>query len=143
MTRKAHIPLKEKLAAALAVMLRPDESGKLVPIIPYEHRKMMTAEQIISLFHFDHWPIREEQGGPALHFNLDPKLIKAHRVKTAKIDAPQMAKSRRIVTKEQEHARRMMLTQEPKEDAPRRKMQGRGFDKTRPRKMDGTVVRRG
>jgi len=76
--------------------------------IPYEHQKLMTADQVLSLVQWDHWPIRRDDGlalGMSLEevdrfSNLFPRPIMAHREKTAKIDIPQIAKSRRILEKE-------------------------------------------
>ena len=94
---RANIPLKTKLAAALLTMKRPDDNGELVLIIPHEHAKLMSDEQIISLFHFDHYPIPHAHEGPDEAWNLEPRLIAEHRTKTAKIDVPMMAKVDRIV----------------------------------------------
>lgn len=97
MTIRAHIPLKEKLASALCQMLCDDGTGKLVPVIPYEHAKQMSADQVLSLWHWDHWPVRKVDGGPDLHFNIVPRLIADHLRKTRTIDQPQIAKRKRIV----------------------------------------------
>src|SRR5262245_61355569 len=96
MTHRSHISLKTKLAAALCQMLRDDGAGKLVPVIPYEDAKLMTADQVLSLFHFDHYPIRRDDNGPDEHWNLVPRPILEHRKKTAEVDRPQMAKADRI-----------------------------------------------
>lgn len=101
-TRKA-ISLSTKLAAAL-LMLR-DEHGER--LIPHEHAKLMSAEQILSLFQWDHYPIRHEDGGKDEAWNLTPRMIIPHRVKTAKKDAPEGAKGRRLRSKQDEHLRAM------------------------------------
>jgi len=75
--------------------------------IPHEHAKQMTAEQIISLYQFDHHPNRKRDGGPDEPWNLTPRLIQAHRWKTATVDAPAMAKDKRIARKQAEHKARM------------------------------------
>jgi hypothetical protein len=129
--KRKHIPCSVKLASALLQMKRPDETGKLVPIIPHEDAKLMTAEQIISLFHFDHYPVRHADGGADEPHNLQPELIAPHRIKTAKIDVPEIAKSRRIRAK-QEETRRRILARDAGEEKPRskwgtRKIQSRGF----------------
>lgn len=105
--------------------------------IEYEHAKLMSARQICSLYVFDHWPIRHEAGGPAEPWNLTPRLIVPHRTKTAKIDAPQIAKIRHLraiapalVIGELKHAR-------TKPTASRwagRKLQSRPFQKKTPRR---------
>ena len=128
---KQHIPLRAKLASALLQMLRPDENGELVRIIPHEDAKQMTDEQVISVFQFDHYPLREADGGPTIGWNLEPRPIKEHREKTAKIDLPEMAKSRRI-REDQEAFQRRVLARDGGEERPRsrwpsRKLQSRGF----------------
>ena len=101
MGKRAHLSLKTKLASALLALegFQYDEvTGKCcrVNLIPYEDSKRMTADQIISLFAFDHYPQRKADGGPDEPWNLEPRLIQAHREKTAKVDVPEMAKSKRI-----------------------------------------------
>src|SRR5688572_5207602 len=56
MSARRHISLTKKLASAL-LTIRVEENGKLVPFIDHETAKTLTAAQIISLFHFDHYPI--------------------------------------------------------------------------------------
>lgn len=99
MSRKA-IPLKTKLAAALLTMRRPNDAGELELIIPHEDAKHMSAEQIISLFQWDHYPIPHAHGGPDEAWNLEPRPIAEHRKKTAAVDQPMMAKVDRIVKRE-------------------------------------------
>lgn len=84
----------------------------------------MTARQICSLYHFDHWPILHTHGGPAEPWNLVPRLIAEHREKTAKVDVPQAAKARRLSAK-QEEFRRMLLvkgTERIEVDVPKRRL---------------------
>jgi hypothetical protein len=91
---REHISLTTKLAAAICVILE----------IPHEHQQMMTDDQVLSLVQWDHYPIRRDDGlalGMSVaevdrFSNLFPKSIIGHREKTAKVDAPQMAKSRHI-----------------------------------------------
>ena len=108
MTSRKSISLKTKLAAALCNMLRPDESGALVPVIDYESAKQMTEDQILSIFHFDHYPTAKHQGGKDVHHNLVPRPILEHRQKTAKIDAPAAAKSARLSAHQEEFRRKML-----------------------------------
>lgn len=113
MTRKRdHIPLTEKLAACVGQMLN----------IPFEHLQLMTADQVLSLVQWDHYPIRHVDGGPDEHWNLTPVSICEHREKTAKIDQPAIAKSRRL-SKDQEAFRARMLkpSSERKADKPKSK----------------------
>jgi len=101
--------LSDKLAAALLTL------GD----IEYEHAKLMTAAQIISLYHFDHYPIRRESGGPTAPWNLVPRLIAAHRDKTARVDHPEIAKGRDVRASEAQH-RAAMASKEPGQKRPRR-----------------------
>lgn len=106
MARRARGSLKRKaptlsirLAAALLTLERlrllcADRKAEADEF--YEHAKSMTAAQIISLFQFDHFPIRHVDGGPAEPWNLDPKMIKPHRMKTHTVDRPAIRKERRI-----------------------------------------------
>lgn len=116
MTARAHIGLETKLAAALLALGH----------IEYEHSKLMSARQICSLFQFDHYPIRHDDGGPAEPWNLVPRLILAHRLKTSKYDVPQMAKADRL-------ALRATLIKHGGHSAPKikasRRIQSRGFSK--------------
>jgi hypothetical protein len=107
-TKRAHIPDRVKLASALLQMLRPNDAGQLVPVIPHDHARLMTADQIISLFQFDHHPILKSDGGPDEPWNLDPRPIREHREKTAKVDVPQIAKTRRVVKSQEEFRRRLL-----------------------------------
>lgn len=106
-----HIALKTKLASALLAL------GD----IPYEHAKLMSADQICSLYHFDHYPIRKADGGPDEPWNLQPLMIAAHREKTDKKDKPELAKQARI---------RGETCNGPKKPWPKgRKLQSRGFER--------------
>lgn len=104
MARKAHIRLTTKLAAAL-LQIRDGQGERL---IPHEHAKQMTDEQVISLFNFDHDPIPEAIGGPTIGWNLTPRLILDHRQKTAKIDIPQIRKGDRISAEHESFRKRML-----------------------------------
>lgn len=97
--------MRIKLAATLLQMR--DELGQL--LIPYEHAKKMSPEQIISLFQFDHYPIPAAEGGPDRPWNLMPRLIAAHRDKTRREDVPRIAKNKRVKGKHEAHVERMRL----------------------------------
>jgi hypothetical protein len=112
---RARIPFKTKLASALRTML-VEEDGKLVPFIDYETAKQMTEDQVISLFHFDHDPKPKAFGGSDEHHNLVPRPILAHRIKTAKVDRPRIAKADRLSSK-QEEFRRVLLAKAGQGDA--------------------------
>lgn len=101
--KRAHVPLKVKLAATLLQMKRMDANGQLVRVISHEEAKSLTADQIISRFQFDHFPIPHAEGGPDAPWNIDPSPTPEHREKTAKVDVPQIAKSKRLRADEAEH----------------------------------------
>lgn len=103
MSRK-HITLKAKLAAALREIAQ----------IPVAHAKLMTEDQVLSLFEWHHIVYHVDSADDG-HYNLEPFLIRAHRERTAKIDVPQIAKTKRI-SKAQVEFRQRLLT--PKPDRP-------------------------
>ena len=84
--KRKHISWKKKYACALLAL------GD----VPYGHAREMTADQMISLYHVDHGILHEtENENVDQWWNLTPRLISAHRIKT-KQDAKIIAKSRRI-----------------------------------------------
>lgn len=100
------------LAIKLAAALLQIKDAQSKPLIPWEHAKQMSAEQINSLFQWDHYPIRHEAGGPSEPWNLVPRFIPVHRIKTATVDQPEIAKIKRI-SKAEEEFRQRMLTPPP------------------------------
>jgi hypothetical protein len=100
--------LTTKLASALLQI--KGEDGQ--PLIDWEHAKLMSSTQIVSLFQFDHYPIRHEAGGPAEAWNLVPRLIVAHREKTKK-DVGEIAKIRRISREHEDFVKRLLT---PRQD---------------------------
>lgn len=111
--------LTDKLAAALRELLG----------IPYEHAVQMTAEQIISLVQWHHIHYHRDSANDE-HWNLDPLPIRAHKERTAKIDLPQIGKTKRL-TKAHEEFRRTILT--PRDERPVKKSRwgSRQFQKRR------------
>lgn len=100
--------LRDKLAATLRELLE----------IPYEHAKLMSADQIISLVTFDHihhHALNKHEPWVDEHWNLDPLLRGGHDIKTRTIDVPQIAKTKRI-SAAQEEFRRTILT--PRDERP-------------------------
>lgn len=118
MTKRAHISLEKQLAAALLV----------IGDIAHEHAKQMTARQIISLFHLDHYPIPKAEDGPDEPWNMMFRFIGDHRQKTRKIDIPQIAKNKRI-TADQIAFRRRILAKGNDEPKPKSKWPSRPFPK--------------
>ncbi len=143
---RAHIPFKTKLAAALRTML-VEEDGKLVPFLDYETAKQMTADQVISLFNFDHYPKPKKFGGSDEHHNLVPLPIMEHRVKTAKYDVPRIRKAERLSEAQEEFRRRMLAKVGQAEDAPRKSLfRSRPIDGSKrsrwKKKISGEVIER-
>jgi len=97
--KRGHISLKTKLASALLALHQ----------IPHSQAQRMTADQIISLYHFDHDPIPHAHGGPDEPWNLTPLLKAAHLEKTAEFDIPVIAKTKRISKAQEEFRQRMLL----------------------------------
>lgn len=117
MTARKHISLKTKLAAAICQLF-----------LTHDEAVALSEDQVLSLVNWDHYPIPHAHGGPDAHFNLLASLIPAHRAKTAKVDVPMIAKTKRL-SKAQEEFRARLLT--PREERPARKsrIQSRGFEK--------------
>lgn len=136
MSRRKHISWKKKYASALLAL------GD----IPYGHAREMTADQMISLYHVDHGILHEtENENVDQWWNLTPRLISVHRLKT-KADAKIIAKSRRIRAKllpvELTTAEQFSQKWAEYERKAKPKIQSRGFDKTLRKKMSGKVERR-
>lgn len=133
--------LSQKLASALCIILE----------IPHEHAKLMHEDQINSLVEWDHYPIRRADGGSNHPSNLRPLLIGAHREKTYKHDAPDMAKERDVRKARSLHEARMnekswreandwvMSRLSPRS---RKRIQSRGFNKAMTRGVNGKVRKR-
>jgi hypothetical protein len=134
--------MTEKLASALLEMqrLRGDP-------IPREHAKQMHAEQICSLFQFDHDAGFVCHGAGNHPTEMTPKLRLEHKEKTRK-DQGIIAKCE-VISAEHEAFRARMLAKitgtdaEGIEKAARRAtLRSAGFDKTRRRTMAGKVLPR-
>lgn len=109
MKRKAP-NLTTKLASAL-LQIKGDDGQ---PLIDWEHAKLMSSTQIVSLFQFDHYPIRHEAGGPAEPWNLVPRLIMPHREKTKK-DVGEVAKIRRVSREHEDFVKRLLVPRDQRE----------------------------
>lgn len=130
--KSRYIPLKEKLAAVLRDLM-VEVDGKLVRAIPYDVAKGMTADEVIAKFHFDHG-IYHVLDGPGEHWNLTPRLVGEHREKTAEIDIPAIAKTKRIAKKEAAFRERMLQKRAPTVQetvTPAKKIKSRGFSRPR------------
>jgi len=145
--------------------------GSTYRAIPYDDAKTMTEDQFLSLFQWDHNKLHSFGGGDHFS-NLSPLPTKEHRAKTkrdAKIIAKSRRIRRKLAEHEpflvkmadalsagfQEGAQRaydrigtpLDLYSRNYQDInwnakPKRRIRSRGFDKTKRRRMDGTVTRR-
>ena len=99
--KRRHVSLTTKLASALLMIPQRDSVGRplldglghLVPMISLDEARSMTADQVCSLFEYDH-SILHAIDGPALFWNLTPRFIAEHRAKTKK-DKAALAKIKR------------------------------------------------
>ena len=100
MSRKP-IGLKTKLCSALCQLVRYDEANaEFVRIIPHDEAKQLTEDQILARFDWHHFPILKAHNGPDVHWNLEPMEKAPHKKRTAEIDIPAIAKSKRIQLRE-------------------------------------------
>lgn len=155
--------MKRNLDMAIVV----DRDGELVPVkssrkdptvrqkcaalaaafvaLPHEKAKTMTADEMIGLVDFDHYPVAhaiardlgwtpKEYNHPS---NLVPRKPADHDVKTNTVDIPQIAKTKRL-SKEHEDFQRRILAKAGQADEssveetkPKRKatLRSRGFQK--------------
>lgn len=103
--KRKRISFKTKLAAALRELAQ----------IPHDHAEQMTADQVISLFVFDH-NVYHVHGGSDEHFNLTPLLIAPNRIKTGK-DVTQIRKTDRISQAQAEFRARLLT---PRDERPKK-----------------------
>jgi hypothetical protein len=130
--RRVAPTLKQIAAAAIVTLLK----------LPHRQAQEMTSDEIIRLVEKDHYPvpyaIARDLGWPPDRYNHPSNLELVapidHAKKTAKVDTPQVAKSKRITTKHEDFRRKMLAKTEPDCDvvqtAPRKaKIPTRGFQK--------------
>lgn len=104
--------LKEKLAALILQHFD----------IPHEHATKMTTAEILSLIETDHnvhVKVAIANGEAPSVYNhpsrLTIRLFKNHRIKTAEIDIPVLAKSDRIEEEHEAYRRRILAKSQPDE----------------------------
>jgi hypothetical protein len=83
-TRRKHLTLKTKLASAIRELFKID----------YEHAKLMTEDQILSLAQYDHGILHGIEVVDE-HWNYTPRMILPHREKSRR-DTAIVAKAKRI-----------------------------------------------
>jgi len=135
--------LREQLAAALLQheIAKAELEGRR-PIITWEESKQLDARAIRSRFELDHWPRPAwiTDGVPCNDpWNLTWRPKAEHRLKTARIDTPAAAKSKRILAKqaEQQSFRQLCLSKAgqatepplPARKRPKRQWPSRPFPK--------------
>lgn len=92
MTARRAPNLETKLASVLLALGR----------IPYDDAKAMGRTNFLSLWQYDH-NIRHAEDGSGEFWNLAPMLIVPHRIKSATVDAPEMARNRDVRTSQAIH----------------------------------------
>jgi hypothetical protein len=133
--------LREELDAALLRILELEG-------VEYDREKVKRVEAgyVRSLFECDHYPVAVALGGTNHPSNLRHRLVAEHRLKTAKRDNPEIAKSVRLSKAHDEFMARVLAIKngEPLGETRGRKSKfaSRPFDKTWVRKMSGKAVKR-
>lgn len=114
MTPRAHINMETRLASALLALGH----------VPYDDAKLMTAKQLISLYHFDHGILHGID--PVDWFwNLTPRLIIPHREKS-KRDKAIVSKVARIARANDAAVNRLLARAEGEPAQPQR-LRGRAI----------------
>lgn len=122
--KRAYIPLPERLAAALAMLLPADLRDVM-------REDRLPAKAVLQLFQFDHG-VLHAHGGADKWWNLTPMTFAKHREKSRR-DTSIVAKVDRIIAREKKHkeARNILLLHEirtpielvrPKRAWPKRKI---------------------
>ena len=135
---RKYIPLPERLAATLAMLLPAEQRDRL-------RASRAKADTVIALFEFDHVVLHALDGSDEW-FNLTPTQVREHRSKSRR-DTSAVAKVDRIIARENEHreavnriiGRGTRITGAPTRVS--RPFPG-GRDSRWRRRMDGTVERR-
>lgn len=94
--------LTEQVASLILTLRRPDGNGGWEPIVSFEQAKGMTAAAICKLVQWDH-VIYDAWGGTNHPTNIVALPVAVHREKTALVDIPTIAKSKRIAKAWSEH----------------------------------------
>lgn len=123
MTRRGYISWKTKYAAALLAL------GD----VSYEDAKLMTADQIISLYHVDHGILHAVAVNDQF-WNLTPRLIALHRPKSRR-DTTAVAKMKRLTEDQAEFVRKVLARPCGQKRERRSRIPSRPFAK-RPKNME-------
>lgn len=103
-----YIPANTLLAAALLQIPVDQGDGTFGPIMTHEESKLVGPDDVIRLFHRDHYPRRKNDGGLDVHYNIVWRPRPGHLRKTAKIDIPEIAKTKKVAARHLEFRRRML-----------------------------------
>lgn len=95
--RSRHIPKDERLACAVGMLLA----------VPYDDRKRMSAEQLLSLVDWHH-NIPFSEGGESIHWNLAPMWRSEHECETRTKTVPIIAKGKRIARVHEDFQRKIL-----------------------------------
>ena len=117
--KRARLPTATQIAAAVLSVVR-EIDGKLVPIIPREIAVNLSAGEILAMVDWHHI-VPHAIGGSDHPSNIEPILRPEHKARTAKIDVPQIAKTKRIAKAEQDFRVRLSAKTGRTGDAPTRK----------------------
>lgn len=119
--KRKPISLKTKLCSALCQLVRYDEhQAEFVRIIPHDLAKRLSEEEILAIFDWHHFPIPVAHGGPNAHWNLEPMERAPHKKRTAEIDIPRIAKSKRITASQEDFRRKLLAKDRGEAPAPSR-----------------------
>lgn len=136
MTKRPHISLRLKLAAALSELEFVRHKAFGSPCLTFAEMKAMSMDDYLHRFDFDH--VIYHSLRPILpHFTeLTPRLRADHQRKTAKVDLPAIAKSKRLTSKQEAFRSRLLaktgLIEETKPaKRPKRRWPSRPFPRQR------------
>jgi len=114
-------------AVEIAERKHRDKKARLQILLNAKGRCVLCGKKITGPFEIEHG-IPIALGGPDDDASIGPAHVECHAEKTRKRDIPQIAKAKR------QHKKSFG-------ERPPGKIQCRGFDRSRRRKMDGTVER--
>lgn len=98
MTRSRHIPAAEKIASAVGMLLA----------VPYEHRRAMSAAELLSCIDWHHAVVPFAEGGSHEHWNIEPRWKPDHKLETATQTIPTIAKGKRLARVNEEFQRKVL-----------------------------------
>jgi hypothetical protein len=116
--RRCYIPLKQRLAAALACLLPEQLRNDM-------RRLRVPAEEVLKRYTFDHIHLHS-LGGADLWWNLDPRRRGEELNLKNSLDTSRVAKVRRLAAEHEDFRRRVLVVRKTKKQKryrwPKRKM---------------------